>query len=749
MNQILRQLRLWQKFALLGAVALMLTSYPVFKVYHASGVDIEVAEAEDLGLDVVQLLVPLQRELQAHRGLSALALGGQPAADADRLARKAAVDKVLASVSQMVAKYNYTQQGKTLQALSHEWEALSQKVAGKSITAAESFAGHTTLIEQNLELIEAVADTSGLSLVPQGDTYYLMTAVVDHLPRLAEALAVSRGMGAQALAAKDISAATRAQLIMQMDIANKSSARALAQIGKSQALNEGVKSLMASTGNATAAAAGFFGKAQQHVLAPAKLTFSATDYFKAGTEAVDTQYKLLEGSVDVLMALLHERVVAATRDRMMLLAEVGFFLLAGLALAVAITRSVTRPLAEAVEAAGAVASGNLGHEIRDHGSDEAAVLLKRLSQMQTSLRKVKEEDDARLAATRAAGEAANQVTQEIGHAVDSATQGDFTKRIPVAGKEAFHAELCGKFNQLIDTMSSTLRDVRSAADQLSSASNQVSQTSQSLSHSASQQAASVEETSASLQEMSASVRGNADSARVTDGMATQAAKQAMQGGQAVSQTVDAMQSIATKISIIDDIAYQTNLLALNAAIEAARAGEHGKGFAVVAAEVRKLAERSQVAAQEIGALASNSVRLAESAGHLLTEMVPSIDKTSELVQEIAAASAEQSEGVAQITGAMNHLSGATQQTASASEELAATAEELSAQAQQLQDLVGFFRLADAAGHGAGGGRQGRPASAAAPARARAPARHGAASQRPARTAPLDTSDADEASFTSF
>jgi len=161
-----------------------------------------------------------------------------------------------------------------------------------------------------------------------------------------------------------------------------------------------------------------------------------------------------------------------------------------------------------------------------------------------------------------------------------------------------------------------------------------------------------------------------------------------------------MKSIATKISIIDDIAYQTNLLALNAAIEAARAGEHGKGFAVVAAEVRKLAERSQVAAQEIGNLAGTSVQLAEKAGSLLGAMVPSIQKTGELVQEIAAASGEQRDGVAQITGSMNHLSSATQQTASASEQLSATAEELSAQAAQLQDLMAVFQLEDGTGSAA-------------------------------------------------
>ncbi|WP_409993948.1 methyl-accepting chemotaxis protein [Roseateles albus] len=286
------------------------------------------------------------------------------------------------------------------------------------------------------------------------------------------------------------------------------------------------------------------------------------------------------------------------------------------------------------------------------------------------------------------------VENEIGGMVDKATQGDFSQRVALEGKAAFFKMLGEKFNSLVETVSNTIREVRVSADQLGGASDQVSQTSQSLSHSASQQAASVEETTASLQEMAASVKQNADSANLTDGMATKAAKEAIEGGQAVSQTVDAMKQIATKISIIDDIAYQTNLLALNAAIEAARAGEHGKGFAVVAAEVRKLAERSQVAAQEIGTLAVNSVKLAEKAGTLLTNMVPSIQKTSELVQEISAASSEQSQGVSQINGAMNHLSTATQQTASASEELSATAEQLSAQAAQLQEQMAFFKLAE-------------------------------------------------------
>lgn len=296
------------------------------------------------------------------------------------------------------------------------------------------------------------------------------------------------------------------------------------------------------------------------------------------------------------------------------------------------------------------------------------------------------------------------ITRPIGRAAEAANrmaEGDLSVRVEADSRDEAGMLLVA-MSTMIGKLSNVVTEVRASADTLASASEEMSATAESLSQASTEQAASIEETSAAVEEAAASITQNTDSAKVTDQIASKAATDAGEGGEAVRQTVDAMKQIAQKISIIDDIAYQTNLLALNAAIEAARAGEHGKGFAVVAAEVRKLAERSQVAAQEIGEVAGNSVQLAERAGTLLNEIVPAIRKTSELVQEIAAASQEQTSGVGQINTAMSQLSQLTQQNASSSEELASTAEEMSSQAQQLQGAMAFFRVGD---HGS------RPAAA--------------------------------------
>jgi methyl-accepting chemotaxis protein len=192
--------------------------------------------------------------------------------------------------------------------------------------------------------------------------------------------------------------------------------------------------------------------------------------------------------------------------------------------------------------------------------------------------------------------------------------------------------------------------------------------------------------------MASNVKQNAENANQTEKIAAQSAKDAEASGAAVGRAVDAMQTIAEKITIVQEIARQTDLLALNAAVEAARAGEHGKGFAVVASEVRKLAERSQAAAAEIGTLSSETVKVAQEAGAMLSRLVPDIKKTAELVQEITAACREQDVGSAQINQAIQQLDKVGQQNASASEQVSSTSEELASQAEQLQATIAYFRL---------------------------------------------------------
>lgn len=316
----------------------------------------------------------------------------------------------------------------------------------------------------------------------------------------------------------------------------------------------------------------------------------------------------------------------------------------GLAGAVFFSRTITRPIGQAVAVASEVAAGNLSLQFEAQGSDETAQMLGALKEMQASLAKV-------VSSVR-------QNSESVATASDQIAQGN------------------QHLSQRTEQQASALEETSASMEQLSSTVKQNSENASqanTLAHGAS----------------AIAVKGGEVVGRVVDTM---------------KRINDSSQKIADIIGVIDGIAFQTNILALNAAVEAARAGEQGRGFAVVAAEVRSLAGRSADASKEIRQLIAASVErvsqgtaLVDEAGTTMSEVVSSIKRVTDIMGEISAASSEQSAGVAQVGEAITQMDQATQQNAALVEQSAAAAASLKDQANELVQSVSVFRLGQGRG----------------------------------------------------
>ena len=304
-------------------------------------------------------------------------------------------------------------------------------------------------------------------------------------------------------------------------------------------------------------------------------------------------------------------------------------------------RGISRSLKQAMDAANAVAQGDLAHPIQVHGKDEVAQLLHALRSMQQALTQV-------VSSVRQGSEAVATASAEIAHG-----NNDLSART--------------------EQQASALQQTAASMEQLSATVQQNAQTSQ--------QANQLAIAASGVAEGGGQVMGE-----VVDTM---------------KEIHTSSQKIGEIIGVIDGIAFQTNILALNAAVEAARAGEQGRGFAVVASEVRALAGRSAAASKEIRTLIHASMervghgsQLVDRAGLTMSDVVASIKRVTDLMGEISAASHEQAAGVSQIGDAVMQMDQVTQQNAALVEEMAAAASSLKGQAHELVQSVAVFTLGE-------------------------------------------------------
>ena len=295
-----------------------------------------------------------------------------------------------------------------------------------------------------------------------------------------------------------------------------------------------------------------------------------------------------------------------------------------------------------------------------------------------------------------------------------------------------------KFGQLIDALRELVGQIGAHAGTIVGGGNRIDSLAASVASASELQKMQVGQVAGAIEQVKAAVSEISASSQKAAANTMRSKENAMEGGRVVDEAIEAIQAVASATretaatmeglgrssesigKIVDAIAgitAQTNLLALNASIEAARAGEQGRGFAVVAGQVRNLAERASSATKEItGIVASiqketasavNSIRggtekvdagvdAVGKAGGALRKIIAEAEAQDEMIAHIASASTEQAVATEQVSASIHEILKIAEQSVASAEQSAEECKGLSRISLDLQDVVGKFRVEEAA-----------------------------------------------------
>ncbi len=332
-----------------------------------------------------------------------------------------------------------------------------------------------------------------------------------------------------------------------------------------------------------------------------------------------------------------------------------------------LTNSITKPIANALDAAEEIAKGNLTRPIVVDGSDEAGRLLRAMSTMQEKLRDTLQRISGSATQLASAAEELNSVTDESARGLTQQ-------------------------NNEIEQAATAVNEMTSAVEEVARNAVSTSEASKNATTSAGDGRDLVQETVSAIERMSADVQSTAA---------------------LIGNLADESRDIGKVLDVIRGLADQTNLLALNAAIEAARAGEAGRGFAVVADEVRALAHRTQQSTSEIERMigsiqsgtehavdsmrnsterAESTLNIARGAGMSLDTINTAIVEINERNLVIASAAEEQAQVAREVDRNLVNIRDLSVQSATGANQTSAASAELSRLAVDLNSMVGRFSL---------------------------------------------------------